>query len=407
MRSLRIGIVLQGHLVEESLFTGPVTLGQSLRCDLSVPTDGMPWEHTLFTLDHGRFVLHLTPTMEARLTRVAGGVLERGARGRIVVGDASILFQEVATPRPAPRPKLPASIRGALADRIDGRLAAIIGVSLLAHIGIAAYAWSTDVDVPRFSLPAATTQYQIETIDIPDLNAVAPATAVPVAPAQTPAPIVHHTRITAAPHAPPSLGRDDSQRLAALLTGTGSQETPAGTGSMYSRQPRLDLDRQLEDATDHPIAIGNSEHTSRTVRERLGTTPDGPSVDDPTLTRTDPTHRLERPIRIELSPPKGDAITTLSPTTVLDKINAAYMSGLERCYRKGLVSDAALSGRVAIGFTVDSHGAVTDPQATGVSAQVDACIAGQMSAWRFPFPRDQVGEPTDVTFHVSLALQPS
>ena len=30
-----------------------------------------------------------------------------------------------------------------------------------------------------------------------------------------------------------------------------------------------------------------------------------------------------------------------------------------------------------------------------------------MDAWRFPFPRDKDGDPTDVSFHVSLALQAS
>ena len=90
MRSLRIGVVLRGLLVEERLFAGPVTLGQSLRCALSVPTDGMPREHTLFTVDQGRFVLHLTPAMETRLAGVTDGVLAPGARGRIMLGDASI-----------------------------------------------------------------------------------------------------------------------------------------------------------------------------------------------------------------------------------------------------------------------------------------------------------------------------
>src|SRR5512135_2724550 len=107
MRSLRIGIVLHGQLVEERLFSGPVTLGQSLRCALSVPTDGMPREHTLFTVDQGRFVLHLTPEMQTRLAGVTGGVLDHGARGRIMLGAASILFQEIATPPPTPRPRLP------------------------------------------------------------------------------------------------------------------------------------------------------------------------------------------------------------------------------------------------------------------------------------------------------------
>ena len=178
---------------------------------------------------------------------------------------------------------------------------------------------------------------------------------------------------------------------------------------MHERQPGADLDKQLEDASHHTVSIGNSDHTSRADdRAHLGVTPDHPLVDDPTLTRTDPTHRAEdRPIRISLTRPKADETSTLTPDAVLAKIQNAYMTGLQRCYRKGLAGDATLSGRVSISFTVSSHGALTDPEAEGVNAQVDACIAGQMGAWRFPFPRDADGDPTEVSFHVALALQAS
>lgn len=409
MRSIRIGVVLRGQLVEERVFQGPVTLGQSLRCALSVPSDGMPREHTLFTVDQGRFVLHALPGMETRLAGVTAGVLEPGARGRLMLGEASILFQEIATPPARPRPQLPASIRGTLGDRIDRRLAVIIGASLLAHIGIAAYAWTGDVDTAPLGMPPVAVNYHQDTIEItiPDEPPVTaePGTAAPVAPRQTPAPIVHPTHITAS-H-PPSLHDDDALRMASILTG--ANETPQGPGAMHARQPGADLDKQLEDASHHTVAIGNTDHTSRTDnRMHIGTHPDARLVDDPTLTRIDPTHRTEdHPIRITLEKPKADQPTTLTPATVLDKIQNAYMTGLQRCYRKGLVADASLSGRVSISFTVDSHGVVKDPEAEGVNAQVDACVAGQMDAWRFPFPRDKDGEPTEVSFHVSLALQSS
>jgi len=407
MRSLRIGVVLRGQLVEERLFQDPVTLGQSLRCALSVPTDEMPYEHTLFTVDQGRFVLHALPKMETRLAGVTNGALDRGARGRLMLGDASILFQEVATPPVQPRQQLPASIRGTFADRIDRRLAVIIGASLLAHIGIAAYAWSTDVDTPPLGISSVATNYHQDTIDItvPDEPPALPGTTGPVAPAQTPRPIVTPTHVTAS-HAP-SLRDDDALRMASILTG--GNETPRGPGSMHDRQPGADLDRQLDDARHHTVVIGNTDHTSRTDdRMRFGTHTGDPLVDDPTLTRTDPTHRIEQtPVRITLTQPKPDQPTTLSPDAVLAKIRDFYMVGLQRCYRRGLADDATLSGKVSITFTVDLHGAVEDPQATGLTDKVDRCISDQMNAWRFAFPKDKDGDPTDVTFHVALALQAS
>jgi hypothetical protein len=408
MRSLRLGVVLRGQLVEERLFQGPVTLGQSLKCALSVPADSMPREHTLFTVDQGRFVLHPLPGMDSRLAGVTDNVLGHGARGRLMLGEVSILFQELATAPARPRPQLPASIRGTFSDRIDRRLAVIIGASLLAHIGIAAYAWSTDLETPPLGISTVAASYeQVTDITIPDEapQPAQPGTATPVAPVQTPAPIVRPTHVTAS-H-PPSLHDDDALRMASILTG--ADETPRGPGAMHERQPGADLDKQLEDASHHHVAIGNTDHTSRTDdRAHIGVTSNNPIADDPTLTRTDPTYRTEdRTIRISLMKPKADQTSTLTPDLVLDKIQGAYMTGLQRCYRKGLVGDASLTGRVSISFTVDSHGALTDPEATGLTSQVDACISAQMQAWRFPFPRDKDGEPTEASFHVALALQAS
>ncbi len=403
-RSLRIGVLINDQLVEERLLDGaaPITLGQSLRCTLSVPVDGVPREHVLFTRQDGRFVLHEAPRMQVK---------RADSRGRITIGDATILFQEVVTPPVAPRPQLPASIRGTFADRIDRRLALFVGGSLLVHIGIAAWAWTSDVPTTPLGYSHVATTYHEDIIDvtIPDVSDVPdvvtpptnePGVAAPARPTQTPKPIVRPTNI-----AKPANG-DDAQRLAAILTGDAPSET--SRGGMSSRQPGADLDKQIDDARGKTITIGDGTHTSRTDdRARLGTTPDSPLVDDPTLTRTEP-HR-EEPLkgRIQVGPVKPDDSTSLTPAVVLDRIQTLYMAGLQRCYKDGLKLDHTLSGKVAISFTVDDRGQVIDASAHGVSSGVDSCVQSQMTTWRFPIPKDKDGDKTDASFAVSLALQPS
>jgi hypothetical protein len=120
-----------------------------------------------------------------------------------------------------------------------------------------------------------------------------------------------------------------------------------------------------------------------------------------------PTHPDAERGRIRPFEPKSDEPTSLSPEVVLERINALYMTGLERCYHKSLVGDAKLGGRVSLSFTIDDAGHVIDPEASGVAAEVDHCISSLMAKWRFPIPRDGKGEPTDTTFHVTLALQPN
>jgi len=421
-RCLRVGILLGDRLVEERLFDGsaPVTFGQSWKCALSLPVDGVPREHVLFAREAGRFVLRPLAGMTGKLahgdasTAVDGTrelVVERGARGRVRLGEATILFQDVARPPVAPRPQLPASIRGTLADRVDRRLAVIIGGSLLVHVAIAAWAWHDDVELAPLGTPTAQTTYTQDVIDVIDEvpQPPAPATAAPTTSAPAPRPAPHPAHVT--PPAPPrSPTTEDAARLAAILT---SDDTGAtGPAGMSHRQPGADLDKQIQEVRGHRITIGDGAHTSRADdRARLGTGTDRLAIDDPTALD----HLADRGPetaphggRVTLGPIKTeDTATTLTPELVISKIGGVYMSGLQRCYRKGLVADAQLSGKLALVFTVDERGRVADPSATGVDPQVSACVAGQMAGWHFPEPRAKDGTSTDVTFHVSLALRPS
>jgi hypothetical protein len=400
-RSLRVGLLINNQLVEERMFSGatPVTFGQLLRCALSVPVEGVPLEHILFTrAANGGFELHRTEGMQVKQ-------LDR--RGGITIGDATILFQEVTTPPPAPRPQLPAAIRGSLADRIDRRLALFVGGSLLVHIGIAAWAWTNDLPVRTLGLsPVATTyHHDIIEVKIPDDVEPAPVTqpgvATPAIPAkQNPRPIVRPTNIQQ------PVNGDDAQRLASILTGDNNSET--GRGGMSSRQPGVDLNKQIDEARNHKITIGDGTQTSRVDDSaRMGTVPTAPLVDDPSLTRTDRRDEEQLKPRVWLGPVKEDDSTTLTAAMVLERITTIYMSGLQRCYKDGLKLDHTLSGKVAISFTVDARGQVIDAGASGVSPGVDGCIQRLMGAWRFPVPKDETGNKTEASFTVSLALQPS
>ncbi|HEY5922707.1 MAG TPA: AgmX/PglI C-terminal domain-containing protein [Kofleriaceae bacterium] len=401
-RSLRVGVLINDQLVEERLFDGatPVTFGQSLRCALSVPVEGVPREHVLFTRGpDGAFALHETSRMQVK--RV-------DKRGRISIGDATILFQEVTTPPRAPRPQLPASIRGTFADRIDRRLAVIIGASLMVHVAIAAWAWTNDIETTTMGLSPVATAYHHDVIDVmvPDdieptpIAPTQPGVATPATQKQTPKPIVRPTNIQK-----PASG-DDAQRLASILTGDNDSET--GRGGMSGRQPGVDLNKQIDEARNRKITIGDGTQTSRVDdTARMGTRPDSPLVDDQQLTRTDRPNDEQVKGRIKIGPIKEEDPTTLTPQVVLDRINSLYMAGLQRCYRDGLKLDYSLTGKVAIGFTVSDSGRVIDPDASGVSTGVDGCIQRQMGNWRFPIPKDKTGSPTDASFTVSLALQQS
>jgi hypothetical protein len=304
-------------------------------------------------------------------------------------------------------------VRGTFADRIDHRLAAIIGASLAIHLAIATWAWQTDLehDVP-LGVPAVAEQLRQETIDvtIPDaptvpVTATMPGVAAPASPAQTPRSIVRPPQIAASmPHAPTN---DDAARLANILA---SSDTDAhGPAGMHHRHPGADLEQQLADVRNHRVTIGGGSHTSRVDdRARLGTGTDELPVADPTLTRAPQQHESAAGTkRISLGPVESETRSTLTSDAVLQRIQALYLSGMQRCYARGLATDPSLSGKIAVSFTVDERGHVSDAEASGVDPQVSSCIAALMGSWRFVPPKDKAGDPTDASFRISLALRPS
>ena len=72
----------------------------------------------------------------------------------------------------------------------------------------------------------------------------------------------------------------------------------------------------------------------------------------------------------------------LTVDTMVDKINTSYITGLRRCYNKGLALDPSLTGKVTVTFSVSAYGNVAG-EASGISPQVDACVATQLKSWKF------------------------
>ncbi len=166
VRSLRVGIVLGGNIIEERLIRGreAISVGQSAKNTFSVPVESLPKQWPLFTVENGQYVLHYPDNTDGRisdgkgvhtLSSLQGRGSERrgnhwalrlveGSRGKVVMGDMTLLFQFVNAPPLQPRPRLPASVRGTLADRIDPQLAIILALSLVAHLALMIYGWYHD-----------------------------------------------------------------------------------------------------------------------------------------------------------------------------------------------------------------------------------------------------------------------
>lgn len=447
-RILRIGVLLGGKIVEERLIRdrSAVSIGQSARNTFSVPLENLPREHTLFAIENDHYRLQFAPKMDGRVSdgaqvytfeQVKGTkAVQHGdywmmplsdqARGKVTIGDLTILFQFVTEPPVQPKPMLPASVRGTLAERIDPRLAVITAISIVIHFGIVVAAWLHDIPVKRTTLGARAAAYNVDTYEplqlepqpVPEGDTEGAAEK-----GEEKAPEKKADKPSKKPAGggEPSGGRketdaaalqEEAARYAAALAGDEASESGIA-GEMGKIAPGGDLNEQMKEVRESGANVkvgGSGNRGTRGEGDPRTGTGKGPRVDGPggptsASGEGGKTEKVPKG-RIQVASKKTFDDTSLSPDAVLGKIQNAYMAGLKRCYKDLLKSDPTARGRVELSFTVNEAGRTTSPNAKSDYSSLSSCIKGQMSSWTFPAPKDEDGEGTEASFSITLALQP-
>lgn len=200
------------------------------------------------------------------------------------------------------------------------------------------------------------------------------------------------TTAVAGPAAPPDAAPDrvdradpDSDRVtyADMLSSDGN----TGTGDMIKRRPGSDLASQIEAVREsgRNVAVGRPRPDTRTPVPAPTTGPNG---------------------RVSVANKQTFDNSTLTVDVVLQRILSVYMTGIKRCYKETLKKDPTARGKMKLDFTVNEIGRTVNGKANGFVAELDTCVTGQMSNWRFPVPKDKDDEPTDAAFEIALTLVP-
>ncbi len=445
-RILRIGVLLGGKIVEERLIRErtSVTIGQSMKNTFSIPVEGLPLELTLFSLENEKYNLRFLSKMDGRLSagdqvNTLDALKQRGAtnhgdywsvpladtaRGKLSLGDLTILFQFVTEPPRQPKPMLPASVRGTFADRFDARLSTILGASIIIHFAVVIIALTIDVPTDdgitdrAYNLTFSQEEYKVE-IEQPKLEVPAEAGA-DTGSAAKPEDKKPTTVPTVKKPEPEGGGRDskedvqlkteqNAKAMADLLTGEGADGT--SEGDMSKRRPGADLGTQIADVREGGKQVGVGGGTNNGPRgggdPRVGTGK-GPGISGPGGTETAGGPKQEKAPtgRITVGEKAADDDTNLSADAVLSKIMSTYMTRIKRCYTDYLKKDASARGKVSLSFTVNPTGRVVGSNAKGFAPDVDSCIEGLMGSWTFPKPLDSDGDPTEAGFSITLQLVP-
>src|SRR6185437_1773606 len=168
---LRIGLVQGGKVIEERVIKQRthVTIGPSEKSMFVIPSKAIPPNFKVFELQGGEYCLNFLDGMTGRVAlktgisdlaalkaqakRVPVGNLQayqvplsEEARGKVVVGETTFLFQFVAPPPVQPKPQLPVSVRSGLASDIDWTTTIIAAFSFLFHFGAVGSIYSDWMD---------------------------------------------------------------------------------------------------------------------------------------------------------------------------------------------------------------------------------------------------------------------
>ena len=392
VRSLRVGIALGDHFIDERLFRARenITVGQSAKNTFSVPIENLPKSWQLFTVDAGRYMLHFTDAMDGRLsdgtnvytfeTLKGRGAQRMGdhwvvplvetSRGKVELGQMKLLFQFVSAPPVQPRPRLPASVRGSLADRIDPMLAVIMALSILIHFGIMLYAMNHD-RVVYTRAEALAKQFQedtfkdkvvVETVETVDPNATATAD-VPKKGGNETASKPKGTggeKSGGNDSAPDDATIEEtiSQSPLMLALATGGEDESGRYGKMNETDQGSDLNKALENAKGKDISgigSGDGRHTRGPNTGKIGSGKAGGEITGPGKGGENGGPKVEEKVsRTSFSNSDVSDLSesTLDPDAVAKIIRSRYLQGIKRCHERLLKANPTARGRVTLRFTV-------------------------------------------------------
>ncbi len=440
---LRIGIIQGGRIVEERLVRKRenITIGQSAKNTFVVPSDALPRHWLLFEVSGNRYVAHFSDGMDARIAvgseiislsqmKQSGKIQRRGqsyvlplderSRGKIVLGDMTILFQFVTPPPPQPRPQLPASVRGSITSSVDWFFTTIAGISFLLHLLLVVYL--RNVDWPR--------KPDIE--EIPDRFVKMVMQQVPKKeePKKEEAKTEEKTEDKAeekvekkkaapaeekkAKHEPTEEEKARAEaerraRLAEKVQSTGLLKLLGakadGGGSLADVLGKGDVDRDQEKAFQGIGGVGVASGSDAALRgiktggngsgkiATVGGLRGGGGIVGGTTGVGPGEKRVSGVVKSEAPAVDGE----LDPSIVSKEVRSR-LGAIKACYERALKRNPNLSGKIVIHWTITAAGTVSGVDVendTMGDSEVASCIKSLVARWRFPAPS---GGSVEVSF---------
>jgi len=434
---LRIGLVQAGKVIEERVIKqrSHVTIGPSEKSMFVVPSQNVPPNFRLFELIGNEYHLNFLDGMTGRVALQTGitdlgalrGQAKRSmqgayqvrltedARGKVVVGETTFLFQFVAPPPIQPKPQLPVSVKSGLSSQIDWTMTIIAAFSFLFHFGMVGAIYSdwldpvVDDDLNLAGLIDSVKALPPPPVEVGEEVSTTAATA------------------TAAPEAAPkggdkgagnkgSISTGERARLSAQLDqlematlGALSSQGPATAGVLRNGDvPTGALDQAAQSGAGVSpggasglnlggggggiLRPGQSGGGLGTIGATTAGTPGGAGQ---AATVKGPQGNAN----------VGSAEIRGGQVSNAEKVVAGMRAGFRACYNRGLASNPDLQGSVKITARIGPNGEVlsaTPSGGGGLGDEVVSCVVRRVQAATFSPPE---GGGASIVIPVTFALQ--
>jgi hypothetical protein len=422
---LRIGLVQGGRILEERIVKQrtSVTIGQSEKAMFVVPTPNIPPQFKLFELIGNEYYLNFLDGMGGRVALQTGITdiaalkgharrvgpayqvkLTDDARGKIVIGETTFLFQFVAPPPVQPRPQLPLAVKGGVANQIDWNLTIIAAFSFMIHFGLVGAMYSDwmdpvvndDITAGLIDMVKSTTPPPVETAEpVPTATAeVAKDEGKEVKKPATPSQ-GGNTKASGGPSNPDpkvvaGLLNEAEQAKIAILAALGGGPSTQGTLKEDNGAP-VDLNNLANRSGGVSNAGSNGLNVNPggggpitpgrggSLQDIRGGQTGGASTSAGTATKVVPVGDVQ----------VGGSSASVPISNAEAVIRGQIAPAARQCFNRGLQEDPTQSGKVIVTIRVGPSGEVesASPSVQGnISPKVASCIASAARRAKFDSP---------------------
>lgn len=419
---LRIGVIQAGKIVEERVLPPrqPITLGTGAKNTIVVPLANVPESVVVFAFQGDRYVLQFEQGAEGRIQgpqgaadltalvsqglakqagRTCSVAVNEDQRGKVAIGEITLLWQFVAPPAEVPKPELPKEAKGAHFKSLDRLFSVTLAVSFAAHSAFYVALASTELPNKEVSLEEIPDRYA--KVLIPErmpkppekkteekkveVQAEKKVEKAEDKKAENPEQVAQKKAARAAAVAKAVQSKGILKVLGALGPGTGGGGAVAdvfGSGGGMG-----DVASALSGAGGVAVASDPGAGGGRKGGGEGGTA----SIGDLATSgggKVGLGAKTEVKVSGSVAAEEAEIDSADVDQAKLGAFVRARMGLVKACYENALKRNPSLKGKISFRFTILETGALADiatAQNSLGSAEVAACIMNTMRSWRMPF----------------------